>query len=107
MPGPPSAGSVFAMNLGLRQGAWTDGRIGILNFDIDQVLLAQRLKNIRSDGGLGSDGAAAFVRQSRRNILGRGLRQPNDRALPGVVFATVYAEGDLQVLAFCEQFCAV
>ena len=40
MPGPPGTGAVFAMNLRLRQRAGTNSRIGILNFDIDQVLLA-------------------------------------------------------------------
>ena len=76
------------------------GLIARGEFEPAGVAATRGLKDIRPRAGLGSDRAAAFVRQSCRNILGRGLRQPNDLALPRIVFATVDAERDLQVLAF-------
>ena len=51
------------MNLRLRQRAGTNGRVGILNFDIDQVLLAQRFKNVLCSDGLSNHVSAEEMKQ--------------------------------------------
>src|SRR5260370_28735547 len=43
VPGPPGAGAVSAMDLGLGELAGADGRVGLLDFDVEHVLLAYQL----------------------------------------------------------------
>ena len=109
VPGPPGAGSVSAVDFDLSQKAGANGRVGIENLDVDQVLLAEGFKLILPAARLLFDRnrSAGFGRQRCRDSLSCHLRQLDDLAFPGIGFPAVDSNRDFQVLALFHEFISI